>query len=77
MMIGQLGETEVAAVGIANLIFFLVTLLFFGITSGTVIFSTQYWRTKDINRIQYTGIVPFYEFVRSINLLFRCYTRPG
>ena len=52
MMIGQLGETAVAAVGIANQIFFLVVLLFFGITSGTAIFTAQYWGQKDINRIQ-------------------------
>ena len=54
MMIGQLGETAVAAVGIANQIFFLASLLFFGITSGMAIFTAQYWGTKDVNRIQNT-----------------------
>ncbi len=54
MMIGQLGETAVAAVGIANQIFFLASLLFFGITSGMAIFAAQYWGTKDVNRIQNT-----------------------
>jgi putative MATE family efflux protein len=54
IMIGQLGETAVAAVGIANQIFFLASLLFFGITSGMAIFTAQYWGTKDVNRIQNT-----------------------
>ncbi|MCJ7716894.1 MAG: MATE family efflux transporter, partial [Anaerolineales bacterium] len=52
LMIGQLGEEAVAAVGIANQVFFLVSLLFFGITSGTAIFTAQYWGNKDVQRIQ-------------------------
>ncbi len=51
LMIGQLGDTAVAAVGIANQVFFLVTLLFFGVTSGSAIFTAQYWGQKDIPRI--------------------------
>lgn len=51
IMIGQLGDTAVAAVGIANQLFFLVTLLFFGITSGSAIFTAQYWGQKDVRRI--------------------------
>ena len=52
LMIGQLGEGAVAAVGIANQIFFLVNLLLFGVTSGTAIFIAQYWGQQDIKRIQ-------------------------
>jgi len=52
LMIGQLGEGAVAAVGVANQIFFLVNLLLFGVTSGTAIFIAQYWGQKDIKRIQ-------------------------
>ncbi len=52
LMIGQLGEGAVAAVGVANQVFFLVTLLLFGITSGTAIFIAQYWGQKDLKRIQ-------------------------
>ena len=47
MMIGRLGETEVAAVGLANQLFFLVFLIFFGLTSGTGIFIAQYWGKGD------------------------------
>jgi putative MATE family efflux protein len=52
VMIGQLGESAVAAVGVANQIFFLVSLLFFGIGSGSAIFAAQYWGRKDTERIQ-------------------------
>jgi putative MATE family efflux protein len=52
MMIGQLGDVSVASVGIANQVFFLVNLLLFGITSGSAIFTAQYWGKKDIPRIQ-------------------------
>ncbi len=47
MMIGRLGESEVAAVGLANQMFFLVFLIFFGITSGTGIFVAQFWGDRD------------------------------
>jgi putative MATE family efflux protein len=52
VMIGQLGESAIAAVGVANQIFFLVSLLFFGIGSGSAIFAAQYWGRKDTERIQ-------------------------
>jgi putative MATE family efflux protein len=52
LMIGQLGEDAVAAVGVANQVFFILQLLLFGITSGTAIFIAQYWGQKDLERIQ-------------------------
>lgn len=51
IMIGQLGETYIAAVGLANQIFFLLGLLLFGISSGAAIFSAQYWGKRDIPNI--------------------------
>jgi MATE family, multidrug efflux pump len=52
MMIGQLGEVPVAAVGLANQIFFLLNLLLFGITSGSAIFTAQLWGKRDIPNIR-------------------------
>lgn len=46
-MVGQLGETSVAAVGLANQIFFLLILFLFGTTSGMAIFTAQYWGKGD------------------------------
>jgi len=57
MMVGQLGETSVAAVGLANQIFFLFQLLLFGVNSGAAIFVAQFWGNRDIANIhRVTGI---------------------
>ena len=52
MMIGQKGDVAVAAVGLANQLFFLLTLVVFGITSGSAIFTAQLWGTRDIPNIR-------------------------
>lgn len=50
-MIGQLGDAEVASVGLANQIFFLFNLMIFGINSGASIFMGQYWGKRDVKNI--------------------------
>ena len=52
LMVGQLGETSIAALGLANQIFFLYILFLFGVTSGTAIFSAQYWGKNDEESIR-------------------------
>ena len=52
MMIGQLGDTPVAGVGLANEIFFLLGLTVFGITSGSAIFTAQFWGKKDLPNLR-------------------------
>jgi putative MATE family efflux protein len=52
LLIGQLGETAVAAVGLANQIFFLLNLLLFGIISGSAIFTAQFWGRRDLAGIR-------------------------
>ena len=47
MMIGMVGEEAIAAVGLANQMFFLITLFFFGVSSGAAIFVAQYWGAQD------------------------------
>jgi putative MATE family efflux protein len=51
IMIGQLGETAIAAVGLANQVFFLLILLLFGISSGAAMFTAQFWGKEDIESI--------------------------
>ena len=51
IMIGQLGDAPVAAVGLADQIFFLMILMMFGVSSGAAIFSAQYWGKQDIQGI--------------------------
>ncbi|MBN2656939.1 MAG: MATE family efflux transporter [Spirochaetales bacterium] len=52
LMIGRLGETEIAAVALSNQIFFLLVLILFGITSGASVFASQYWGSKDIKGLK-------------------------
>lgn len=52
LMIGQLGETAVAAVGLANQVFFLLSLFMFGCGSGAAVFSAQFWGRGDIANLR-------------------------
>ncbi|NLG87973.1 MAG: MATE family efflux transporter [Clostridiaceae bacterium] len=52
VMIGQLGETNIAAVALANQIFFLIALFMFGVCSGTSVFVAQFWGKKDVTNIR-------------------------
>ncbi|HET9908383.1 MAG TPA: MATE family efflux transporter [Anaerolineales bacterium] len=53
LMVGQLGETAVAALGLANQIFFLLILFLFGVTSGMSIFTAQFWGKGDTEQIHH------------------------
>ncbi|MBM7871766.1 putative MATE family efflux protein [Clostridium pascui] len=52
IMIGRLGETAIASVGLANQYFFLLNLLLFGVVSGSSIFTAQYWGNRDLPNIK-------------------------
>jgi putative MATE family efflux protein len=52
LVVGQLGNVPVAAVGLCNQIYFLLNLLLFGITSGASIFGAQYWGQRDVPNIR-------------------------
>jgi len=51
-MLGQLGETTVAAVGLANQVFFLLILMLFGTYSGVGVFTSQLWGKGDLTSIR-------------------------
>ncbi len=51
-MIGQLGDVEIAAVGIANQLIFIFFIVQFGIHSGISVHTSQYWGKKDLKSIQ-------------------------
>ena len=53
MMIGTLGATAIAAVGLANKYFFVFNLLVFGIVSGGGILAAQYWGNMDVKNISF------------------------
>ena len=52
LMIGQLGSISVAAAALANQVAFLLTFFMYGVTSGAVAFTAQFWGKKDITSIR-------------------------
>ena len=52
IMVGKLGEVEIAAVGIANQYFFLFTMILTGLCGGCSVFISQYWGKKDFTNIK-------------------------
>lgn len=53
LMIGQLNDEAIAAVGIANQFVFIFIVIQFGIHSGVSIFTAQYWGKKDHTRLKH------------------------
>ena len=69
VMIGQLGEKQIAAAGAANQIFFLLTIVQFGIGSGASVFMAQFWGARRIADMKKTlGLV--YMLSGLISILF-------
>lgn len=52
LMVGQMGEVSIAALGLSNQVFFLMTVILFGASSGMAIFTAQYWGKRDIVNIR-------------------------
>ena len=52
LMIGRLGDTAVAAVGLANKVIFIFTLVVFGLCSGASAFVSQFWGKGDLKGIK-------------------------
>jgi putative MATE family efflux protein len=52
IMIGQLGDTSVAAQGLAGQINYLLFILMFGVSSGGAIFFAQFWGSRNIHNIR-------------------------
>ena len=76
LMIGKLGEAELAAVGAANQIYFVFTVTLFGLFSGAAVYTAQYWGAKDIPSlkrivgIDYAVCVSFAGVLTVASLLF-------
>ena len=58
LMIGKLGEKELAAVGMANQYFFFFSLMLFGVNAGVSMFISQFWGKKDILSIKKMTSIP-------------------
>lgn len=54
LMVGRLGETELAAVGVGIVPFHIFWMFMFGFTSGTATFMSQFWGAEDVGNIRRT-----------------------
>jgi len=52
ILVGQKGETSVAAVGLAGQLAFLLNLVHFGIISGAAMFTAQFWGRQDVPNLR-------------------------
>lgn len=52
LMVGSLGEVQLAAVGAANQAFYIYIDTMFGFLSGSAIFSVQYWGIRDLKHLR-------------------------
>lgn len=52
LMVGSLGETELAAVGIGIQLFFIFWMVIFGFTGGCSTFTAQFWGNKNMTNIR-------------------------
>jgi len=78
IMIGQLGATEVAAVGLANRLFFIFIIIAFAVSSGTAIFTAPYWGKKDVVQIgKVMGIALIFNGVIAILFTIAALIDPG
>jgi len=69
LMVGSLGEVELAAVGLSTQLFFIHHGVMFGFSSGSAAFMAQFWGKQDVKSIRkVTGFAVLVCF--SISLLF-------
>lgn len=54
VMVGSLGATSLAAVGLGNQVYFLLMLFLFGVSTGGGIFTAQYWGKQDLAGVRRT-----------------------
>jgi len=52
VMLGKVSETAVSAASLAGQIQYIMTLIFFGLTSGAAVLTAQYWGKRDIRTIE-------------------------
>ena len=52
ILLGKVGETVLSGASLAGQIQFIMTLIFFGVTSGASVLIAQYWGKKDVDAIE-------------------------
>ena len=51
LMLGKVSETALSAASLASQVQFIMTLVFFGMTSGAAVLTAQYWGKRDVESI--------------------------
>lgn len=51
-MLGKVGEIALSSSSLAGQIYFIMSLILFGLTSGAAVITAQYWGKKDIETIE-------------------------
>ena len=70
VMVGGLGKESLAAVGIANQIFFIFVLVLFGINAGISVFIAQFWGRESYEDIKKaTGMGLIFSFTFGISFM--------
>ena len=52
IMVGKVSENALAAVGAANQIYFIYSVVIFGIFSGAAVYAVQYWGLRDLSSLR-------------------------
>mgnify|MGYP000904535630 CR=1 FL=1 len=53
IMLGKVGEKVLSGASLAGQIQYIMTLIFYGVTSGATVLTAQYWGKKDTRTIEY------------------------
>ena len=77
IMVGQIGDVALSAVGMAGQWSRIMNMVVFGISSGSVVFIAQYWGNKDIDGIhRVVGIAISFAAVASVALMMIGFLAP-
>lgn len=52
IMVGRVSENALAAVGAANQVYFIYSIVIFGIFSGASVYAVQYWGIRDLQKLR-------------------------
>ena len=52
IMLGKVGETALSASSLGGQVYFILNLIFFGLTSGAAVLTAQYWGKQDTKTIE-------------------------
>lgn len=78
LMLGKVSETVLSASSLGGQVSYIITLIFFGITSGATVLTAQYWGKQDIDSIEkILGIALKVALIVSVIFLVAAIIVPG